>query len=228
VGLEVSVALAAGAVIAAAVGLVVCVVAAIRQHRSGSPAWAATSLWRGKARSFSAAAALVLLVATFTPWVFGSAVGVALPSTVWGLPWARWIFGLPALVAAAMVVLGPWESFGWLRVMTGVVLGGCAGLGGSAMILVAAASDASKSTFVADTLLRGLDHAHTLAPVVRTGVGAPIYTFASVIAVWTVALNARFGRREIVAEVDPIFDTPDAPFGKPSPDRFNPGDDWWQ
>lgn len=227
-GFEVSVALAVAAVIAVAVGLIVCVVAAVRQHRAGSPGWATATLWRGKIRSASAAAAVVLLVGTFTPWVFGSAVGVALPSTLWGLPWARWIFGLPALVAVALVVLGPWESIGWLRVLTGVTLAGCAALGGLAMILVAAASDASKSTFVADTLLRGLDHAHTLAPVVRTGVGAPIYTFAAVIAVWTVALNARLGRTATAPALDPVFDAPDAPATKPTPDRFNPGDDWWQ
>lgn len=223
-GLGVSVALAALAVIVAAVGLGACVVAAVRQHRSDSSASASASIWRGKIRSFAAVATVVLLVGTFTPWVFGSAVGVSLPSTLWGLPWARWIFGLPALVAIALVVLSPWESVGWLRVVTGVALAGCSGLGALAMILVAGASDASRSSFVADTILRGIDHAHTLLPVVRTGIGAPIYTFAAVIAVWTVALDARFGRAIATPTVDPVFE---APVNTATSDRFNPGDDWW-
>lgn len=227
-GLGLSVALAVVAGLIAATGVVAALVAAIRQQRGQGTQWSAGLMGRAKLRSVSSMAALVLAVSTFTPWIFGSAIGVSLPSTLWGLPWARWIFGVPAVLAVVLVVALPWESMGWLRVVTCLVLGVCTGLGGLAMIGVAAASDASRTTFVADTLLRGLGHAHDLAPVARTGVGAPIYCFAAV-TVWAVALNFRIGRRGVVAlAADPVFDSSDTSVSQPTPDRFNPGDDWWQ
>ena len=47
-------------------------------------------------------AAAVVLLSTFVPWISGSAVGVALPETLWELPWVRWPIGLAAIVVVGL------------------------------------------------------------------------------------------------------------------------------
>lgn len=138
--------------------------------------------------------ALVVTAALFLPWVTGSAVGVKLPGSAFGLPWVRWILLIPTLVAwllAAATVIRP---FGVVRVVTAVVFFVTTVLGGVALVLAAAAQRLSRYTTVADTILRGVDRSHILAPVVRVGPGEIIYLAAGVVAGgWSLVRVVRAG-----------------------------------
>lgn len=221
--------LAVLAVLLGFVGFVLCVGTCRRQ----SQRWAASDLGASrpiqrKMRSVAALATLVLIASTLTPWVFGSAVGVSLPSTLWGLPWARWIIIAPAVVVFGLTWFTPWERVVSLRVITCLGLWVCTGLGGLAMVLVAFARSASRTSFVADTLLRGVGRANDLVPVIRTGVGAPIFTLAALSGVWAVALNLRIGRAPTSTLQEPDFPAAQSPAAAGADsERFNPGDDWW-
>ena len=185
---------AAGFGIVALTGFMVSCVTVLR-HRAWTDVPApGRSVWlvvRTRLMNFAALSAAVVFLSTFAPWVTGSAVGVPLPSTVWGLPWVRWIVVMPAACALVFAWMTPGmrSSFGSMLAATSFVV--CSLVGSVAIVVVALAQRASRLTFVADTVLRGVDHAHLLAPVVRPGVGAPLYTAAAAVGAWAIPRRLR-------------------------------------
>lgn len=195
---------------------------------------------RRKVRDLSALAGGVLLASTFTPWVTGLADGVPLPGTAWGLPWIRWLIAIPAVAAAAAAWVVPHRRVAGFTLLTAGLFLICTVIGSVLLEMTVLAQGAS--TFAAETLLRGTkqvellvpflkgtNQVDLLVPVVRGGIGAPLYTIASVVGIYALALGYR---RSAQTESVDVPDAPSEPLlspqGSQADARFDPGDEWWQ
>jgi hypothetical protein len=164
--------------IAAGVAFALTVFVVVRSRRFGKPRRIHRSLGRSIVDALLDPVtwgAVLLVGATALPWVSGSVVGVKLPPTLWDLPWARWIIGIPALAVMVVAILGAHRRSAVVKVVTAALFGLCTGLGGIALVLVALAERASRYTFLADTVLRGFHNLDALLPVVRTGAGPLVF-----------------------------------------------------
>lgn len=138
--------------------------------------------------------ALLVTAALFLPWVTGSTLGVKLPGSAFGLPWVRWILLIPTIATWLLATATVIRPFGVARVGTAVVFFVTTVLGGVALVLAATAQRLSRYTTVADTILRGVDRARILAPIVRVGPGEIIYLAAGVVAGgWSLVKVVRAG-----------------------------------
>jgi hypothetical protein len=195
---------------------------------------------RAKMSDVPVLASVVLLASTLTPWVTGSVEGFPLPGTAWGLPWVRWLVAIPAVAAAVAAWTTPHRRVAGFTLLTGGLFLVCTVIGSVLMELTVLAQSAS--TLVAHTLLRGTQQVDLLVPLIRStkqvdlfvpvirgGIGAPLYTIASLAGAYALALGYRHSATTESADVQDVpCESLQGLKGSQADARFHPGDDWWQ
>lgn len=184
---NVALVIAVAALAVGAVGVVLNVVVAIRGQGSGRRRFGYPRQWPAP----TIAVLLLLVGATFLPWVTGSAVGVSLPGTVWGLPWIRWFVVIPVLSFGLLLSVGLVLHRGFVRVLTALALLTCAVVAAGVLVLAAFAQHISRLTFLSDTLLRVLRNRPDLLPVVRVGPGSILFLISAAVGTFALAIGPR-------------------------------------
>jgi len=223
--------LAVGALVAGLLGFTSVALVVYRRRFLAVESFQASD-FRSRAKSkvldVSVLAGLVLVASMSIPWISGSVVGVPLPSTAWGLPWVRWVVAVPAVLATTSALASPNRRAPGFALLTAALFLVCAAVGSLLFELAILAQTASRATLVADTLLRGTKNTDFLIPVVREGVGAPVFTVASIAAIYALAVGyrrpGRWPTQPREAAHDDVHIRPETPVT----DRFNPGDEWWE
>lgn len=176
--------------------------------------------WQDRLRSILSdwpkAAAAVVLLSTFVPWISGSAVGVALPETLWELPWVRWAVGLPAVLVTTLVWVTPHRRVAAANAATTASFMACTVVGTAVFLTTVFAESTSRYTFQFDTALRAIGLEEHVLPVVRGGIGAPMYTLAAVAGIFLTTAGYR-RRRALPAQAE-----------DPAIGILGAGDDWWK
>lgn len=163
-------------------------------------------------------AAAVVLISTMAPWISGSAVGVQLPQTLWGLPWVRWPIGIAAVLVVVLVWVAPYQRSAPASIATAAAFMVCVVFGTAMFLVTVLAESASRYTFQADMYLRSFGMDSDVLPVVREGLGAPLFTLAAVAGIYLTAVryrrrNAMAPERSVFADAEPMAEG---------------GDDWWK
>ena len=157
-----------------------------RAGTHGSPRVQRPALVRHPAVAGAAAA-----VCTALPWVRGSVHGVALPETLWGLPFVAWMVATPvalAVVGSAVCLRTAWAR-AWSYPLIALMYSAAAVLAAVVLVVASAAQSLSRAGLGLKALLAGSGiHAADYLPVIRVGPGAWLFIVATVGGAWLSSL----------------------------------------
>lgn len=207
----------------------------IRRHRSCMAADGRRRL-RRPTTQIALAAVLVMLVSTALPWLSGSTLGVQLPSTLWGIPWVRWVVLVPTVLAALGTALLPHERFAAAQLCAATFTACSVAVGAVVFFLIAAAQRtstwATAMTHVAGEVVSQVDPSHHVTLLIRAGVGSFLYVPAALVALGALAWGYRRdpglsdGAEDTAAWPSPAVPAPRATDDPDS--RFRVDADWWE
>jgi hypothetical protein len=183
--------LAIGASVAAlaavAVGLGLLIRSRVESREAALPK--ARQGWRGLVRRPDAWAVAILYVSLALPWITGSVVGLSLPGSVFALPWVRWFVLIPVAVSTGLFVVSLRLTFVGLALIRTALYSAMTILGSLFLVLAAVAQRLSRYGVVLDTVMRGVNHASVLVPVIRVGPGEIVFLGAGLLGcIGTVAM----------------------------------------
>lgn len=201
----------------------------IRRRARSAPA-VAPARFRRPTTQIALGATALMMISTVLPWISGSTLGVALPTTLWGIPWVRWIILIPTILTAVVVGVVPHE-----RSLVGQwcasTLAACSAAAGTVVFfLISVAQRASTWTTVISDLVAQVDPNEHVAVTVRAGLGSFLFLPASLLCLF--ALSLGFRRYPPAADGGPDYfsdvTTVPAPRQPEDPgDRFRVDAEWW-